>query len=58
MKASHTAMSYYKEKTCAEEIVAIAHDIARGMPTAVALNVGNKAYQQDIKKHKAHHLRS
>jgi len=38
MKTPRAAVTYYGEKSCIEDVLAIAHEIAQGVRPGVALN--------------------
>jgi hypothetical protein len=51
MKATRTAGTYYREKSCIEDVLAIANEIAQGVRPGKAQNAGkNDAYPQRARK--------
>jgi hypothetical protein len=56
MKATRPAVTYYREKSCIEDVLAIANEIAQGVPPGKALNTRkNDAYPQRAKKQTGMH---
>ena len=56
MKALRTVVTYDREKTCIEDVIAIANEIARGIPPSTALNANkNETYPQGADKRRRAH---
>ena len=55
MKAQRKAVDYYRERTCTEDVIAIANEIARGITLAAPLNAKHEGESRSSRAQKGTH---